>query len=271
MWTPLEKQRFASWEQTVQRIKVLPVSWQHKSQVIQSMMPKLTFGQGMHALHVSKETSGAMRAVVMRTWLDADNCNFLPNAVFSLLTPPSIDPIFALDLAAFNLIRRTFQTSEKITDLQRKIHRHNENIDGPITRLIQLQHHPVFAKIVVAFLDQTLHPSKWQHSLREDYRLNAWQVLCRDRAQHFAGTWHGVDRSRTLALLNELIAEADILQVKCDREDFLIDDPQADPCAKIKVLRLLLTGGLQNPERQHRHKKKDGTVVCLCKQGEPSV
>ena len=271
MWTPLEKQRFASWKQTVQRIRVLPVSWQHKCQVIQSMMPKLSFGQGMHVLHVSKETSRAMRAAVMRTLLDADNYNSSPNAVFALLTSPSIDPLFALDLAAFNLFRRTFQTNEEIADLQSKIHSHTKETDGPITRLIQLQSHPVFAKTIAAFLDRTLHPSKWQHLLREDYRLNAWQVLCRDRAQHFAGTWHGVDRSRTLALLNELIAEADILQVKCDREDFLIDDPQADPRAKLKVLRLLLTGGLQNPERQHRHKKKDGTVVCLCKQGEPSV
>ena len=107
-WTPLEQQRFSNWKQTVQRIRVLPVSWQRKSQIIQSMMPKLTFGQGMHALHVSRDNSRAMKAVVMRTLLDADNYNSSPIAVFALLTPPSIDPIFSLDLAAFNLFRRTY-------------------------------------------------------------------------------------------------------------------------------------------------------------------
>jgi hypothetical protein len=34
---------------------------------------------------------------------------------------------------------------------------------------------------------------------------------------------------------------------------------------------LLFSGGLQNPERTHRHKNKDGKVLCLCKNGEPSL
>ena len=122
-----------------------------------------------------------------------------------------------------------------------------------------------------AFLDGNLHPNKWQHSLREDYRLNAWQVLCRDRSQHFTGTWQGVDRARTLGWLNELMTRADELQAKCDQEDFIIEDPKADPRAQLKVLRLLLSAGLQNPERQHRHKKKAGKAICLCNGGEPSL
>ena len=271
MWTALEKQRFADWKQTIQRVRVLPLSWQDKSKVIQTAMSKLTFGQGMHALHASKETCRAMRAVVIRTLLDADNYNSSPNAIFALLTQPSNDPVFALDLAAFQLFRHTFQTQTQIDELKTAMNEHSQEQDGPITRLAQLKDHPVFAKIVAAFLNRTLHPTKWQHLLREDYRLHAWQTLCRDRAQHFAGTWQGVDRSRTLALLHELIVQADALQSKCDNDDFVIDDPKMDPRAKLKVLRLLLTGGLNNPELQHRHKKQDGTVVCLCKQGEPSL
>ena len=137
--------------------------------------------------------------------------------------------------------------------------------------MIQLKDNRVFTKTVTAFRDQKLHPSQWQHSLREDYRLNAWQLLSRDRSQHFAGAWHGVDRRRTLALLNSLIVEADNLQFKCDNENFVFDNPPNDPRAKLKVLRLLLTGGLQNPERQHRHKNKTGSIICLCKNGEPSL
>ena len=34
---------------------------------------------------------------------------------------------------------------------------------------------------------------------------------------------------------------------------------------------MLFFGGLQNPERTHRHKNKDGKVLCLCKNGEPSL
>lgn len=39
---------------------------------------------------------GTMRATVLRTLLDADNYNSAPNAVFALLVPPNIDPVFAL-------------------------------------------------------------------------------------------------------------------------------------------------------------------------------
>ena len=269
-WTPLERQRDANWRQTVQRIRILPISWQ-QAQTIQSMMPKLTFGQGMHKLHVGKEAARAMRATVIRTLFDQDHYDCAPNAVFALLTPPSIDPIFALQLSAFMLIKRTFSSNSDIDKLRLSLEQHQQVFDGPIARLKQLRDHPVFSKTIESYLSKKLHPVKWQHTLREDYRLHAWQTLCRDRSQHFAGTWAGVDRVRTLALLKELMQKADVLQEKCDKEDFIIDDPKQDPRAQLKVLRLLLTAGLQNPERQHRHKRKEGTVQCLCKKGEPSL
>lgn len=158
-----------------------------------------------------------------------------------------------------------------LANLKARIQLHHINLDGPVARVVQLSENPVFAKTMKAFLDGNLHPNKWQHSLREDYRLNAWQVLCRDRSQHFTGTWQGVDRARTLGWLNELMTRADELQAKCDQEDFIIEDPKADPRAQLKVLRLLLSAGLQNPERQHRHKKKAGKAICLCNGGEPSL
>ena len=77
-------------------MRIFPVSWQQKAALIQSMILKFTFGQGMHALHVSRDTGRTMRATVLRTLLDADNYNSAPNAVFALLVPPNIDPVFAL-------------------------------------------------------------------------------------------------------------------------------------------------------------------------------
>ena len=84
--------------------------------------------------------------------------------------------------------------------------------------------------------------------MREDYRTHAWQILCCDRPQHFAGTWQGVDRIRTLALLDQLAKEADALQLQFDNNEAINPDPNQDPRIQLKVLRLLLAGGLRNPE-----------------------
>ena len=58
---------------------------------------------------------------------------------------------------------------------------------------------------------------------------------------------------------------------QCDSEEIIPPEPKADPRVQLKVLRLLFSGGLQNPERTHRHKNKNGKVLCLCKQAEPSL
>ena len=42
-----------------------------------------------------------------------------------------------------------------------------------------------------------------------------------------------------------------------------------DPRPHLKILRLLLTGGLMDPERDGRHRKKPGKVKCQCG-GAPS-
>ena len=65
--------------------------------------------------------------------------------------------------------------------------------------------------------------------------------------------------------------QADELQRKCDADLEINPDPLEDPRAEFKVSRLLLTGGLQNPERQHRHKKQAGKVLCTCGHGEPDL
>ena len=62
MWTPLEQKRMLEWVKVVQRIQTLPQSWNAKVSILQSIMPKLTFGQEMHVLHASKDVMRSMRA-----------------------------------------------------------------------------------------------------------------------------------------------------------------------------------------------------------------
>lgn len=83
MWTPLEQQRMRDWTKVVQRIQNLPRSWQIKVRVLQSVMSKLTFGQGMKTLQVSKDVMRSMRATVVRALLYAYNYNSAPNATFA--------------------------------------------------------------------------------------------------------------------------------------------------------------------------------------------
>ena len=105
----------------------------------------------MHKLCVGKEAARAMRATVIRTLFDQDHYDCAPNAVFALLTPPSIDPIFALHLSAFMLIKRTFSTNSDIDKLRLLLEQHQHAFDGPIARLKQLEDHPVFSKTIESY------------------------------------------------------------------------------------------------------------------------
>ena len=139
-----------------------------------------------------------------------------------------------------------------------------------MTRAKQIQDHPVFAKTFNDFLHSRLSPS-WEHDLHEEYRLKTWRSLCSDRAQHFAGTWSGVDRKRTLALVEKLTKQAVVLQTQCDLGLSINPDPSEDPRAQLKILRQLLIAGLMTPERDARHRKLSGDVVCICNDGCPTI
>ena len=269
-WTPLEKSRQAAWQQTMARIFSLPQGWVTKVHVCQSVMSKLTYGQGMHFLNASRDNLRSMRASVVRALLHEEHYSASPLALFALLAPPALDPAFALQLSAFRLIMRMHSTASERTQLKNAIHVSRSQEDGPLTRAKQLYDHPVFSSTFQAFLDSALSPS-WEHDLREAYRLHTWHSLCSDRAQHFSGTWSGVDRTRTLSLLHSLTKQADLLQSQCDAGLVTNPDPSEDPRAKLKVLRQLLLAGLMTPERDARHRKIQGDVICACNNGCPTI
>ena len=234
MWTALEKQRQHAWQYSVNHIQLLPIPWQHKTRIIQSMMAKLSFGQGMRSFFTSKDNLRAMRAVVVRALLNVQNYNSAPFAIFALLASPSLDPEFNLHLSAFNLIRRMHPNLAEVNKLRLALQNFPANLDGPTARVQQLIQHPVFGPTVNRFLQGQLNPQKWQHQLREDYRTHVWKILTRDRPQNFAGTSGGVDRPKTLALLKIFMQQADELQSNCDADLEINPDPLEDPRAKLK-------------------------------------
>ena len=272
-WTPLEQDRCDRWEQTATTVEYLPVGWFTKVRILRSTMPKLTFGQGTHVLPVARDRMRHLRAVVVRPLFGMNDYSLSPQAVFAILAPPSLEPAYALQCSAFQLVQRVYDTAAKRSELSRKLARtwHADVPDGPIARVLQLRAHPVFGPFLKAFLRGSLHASTWPHESREAWRAHTWKTLARERSQHFQGAQHNIDRSRTLALLNELTAEADSLQLLLDQSLATPPLPEHDPRAKLKVLRLLLTAGLMTPERDHRHRRQAGVTRCACGRGAPTI
>ena len=272
-WTALEKERKARWQSTVQNVGLLPVGWFTKVKIIQSTMSQLTFGQGTHTLHCNRDDKRGLRATVVRSLLNRKFYDSSPGIVFALLSPPSIDPDFALNLSAFMLIKRMHPTPASRTELCAQVtsYRSKSTIDGPIDRIKQLLNNPVFHQTVHDFLNNSLDEHRWKHNLRERYRTDTWTTLSRERGQHFRGMENGIQRKLTTSLIDQLTAEADEVQNLCDKQLLPQLDPKFDPRPRLKVLRLILSVGLQSPERDHRHRRRQGTITCACGLGPPSL
>ena len=182
-------------------------------------MPKLTFGQGTHVLPVARDRMRHLRAVVVSALFGLKDYSLSPQAVFAILGPPSLEPAYALQCSAFQLVQRVYDTTAKRRLLLQKLAltRPADVPDGPIARVLRLRAHPVFGPFMKAFLCGSLQASSWPHEAREAWRAHTWKTLARERSQHFQGAQHNIDRSRTLALLNELTAEADSLQLLLDQ------------------------------------------------------
>ena len=145
-WTDLEKERRTRWQQTVRNVGLLPSGWFTKVKIIQSTMSQLTYGQGTHSSHCNKDDKRTLRASVIRCLLKQKFYDSSPGIIFALLSPPSIDPDYALNLAAFMLIKRLHPTPASRQALCEQVtaYRKKKCIDGPIDRIHQLLENPVF-------------------------------------------------------------------------------------------------------------------------------
>ena len=175
-----------------------------------------------------------------------------------------MEPEFALQSAALNLVLRAYRTSAKRRQLAAQLGARPLVREGPTARVRQLRDSPVFGPVITDMLADRVLPHSWKHDVRERFRVQAWKRLARDRSQHFAGVQHGVNRDVTCSLLYMWAEQADRLQYLVDLDLVLPPSPSEDPRARLKVLRLLLIGGLMNPERNHRHRRHRGIVRCRC-------
>ena len=273
-WTDLEQSRAEQWKQSIQNIRPLPISWQEKSTIAQSFMSQFTFGQGTHKLYLTSKKTTHLRATVIRTLLNTDFYDASPAIIFTLLTKPSIEPEFASNLAALQLIFRMIKTRQQKLQILTLINDPTNTpfeIDGPLSRIQQLYQNEIYHGVLHAFLNSQLDFRKWQHELRETFRKSWWRTVARERSQHFAGIEHGINRHLTLAYLKSLESEADDIQYKLDHQMIPEIDIALDPRPKLKILRLLLSAGVQTPERDHRHRKQPGSVTCYCNNGSPTI
>ena len=273
MWTALERERRSNWQSTVENIAKLPIGWFGKVKILKSTMGKLTFGQGTHTLSLAKDDKRSLRASVIRCLLNQLFYDSSPTIIFTLLAPPSVDPEFSMHLAAFSLLRRLYPTTTSRTQLCHQVTAYDQynEMDGPITRIRQMLDHPAFKQTIHKFLNNQLEEHKWQHDLREDYRQVGWKTLAVDRGQHFRGIERGVQRELTTSLIDILAEQAEHLQQRIDNNLVVQVDPKTDPRPRLKILRQLMSAGLQTPERDHRHRKQSGTVTCACGNGSPTI
>ena len=98
-----------------------------------------------------------------------------------------------------------------------------------------------------------------------------WKKIAIDRAQHFSGIDRGINRRLSIAYIKSLALEADDIQFKLDHGIIPSVDPDTDPRPKLKILRMILSAGIQTPERDHRHRKRQGTPQCICGNGVPTI
>ena len=173
----------------------------------------------------------------------------------------------SLQVSALNLFKRALNTPAKALLMTRRaIAECDEKADGPVGRARQLLKSPVYGPCMQSILDHKPLPPTWQHDLRQRFRLATWQSLVSDRPQDFSGAFAGIQEKLSALLLLSWSAEADELQFLLDSN--LVSEPPAtqDPRPRLKILRLLICGGLMDPERDARHRKKPGTVYCKCNQ-----
>ena len=200
---------------------------------------------------------------MVRALLNVDSYSASPLVVFALLAPPSLEPECAMNMAALRLLRRFANSPTHASQLQIQLSK-QQSFDGPFARAQQLQQSPIYGPVVQALAQQAPLPPSWQHDLRERWRKDMWKLVLRDRSQDYHGVGSGVNRELTVSLVGKWTEEADTLQCLLDMGLTVEPATELDPRPRLKILRLLLTGGLMDPERDRRHRRKAEPVKCQC-------
>ena len=218
---------------SVASIRRMPVGWFTKVEWLQRVSPQLTWAQGTHSLALIRDVASSLRAQVVRALLDVDHYSATPHVVFALLAPPSLVPECAMSVQCPSHAQ---SAAEQLAAPQ--------PFDGHFARAQQLRDSPVFGPIAQTLVQSRPLPPDWQHALRKRWCKQCWQLVQRDRSQDYAGIGRGANRILTVSLIQQWFKEADELQYMIDMGSTTELDSTLDPRPRLKILRLLLTGGL---------------------------
>ena len=243
---------------------VVPVGWFIKVQLLQQRSTQLSWGHGTHKLAISKPQLRTLRADTVRCLLNADDYCASPMAIFTILAPPSLDPEFCLHSNAIRLLQQALQASGDHQHFTQIVGATLPAHDGPAARAFELLQHDAFRDTVQSILNNRPLSPQHPHELRQSWRKYVWNNLARDRPQTFAGAQHGIQKNLSTSLLELWSAEAGRLQADIDAGRCVPPEFSSDPRPRMKVLRLLLVGGLLSPEANHRHRKLPGAITCGC-------
>ena len=71
------------------RIRYVPKGWFTKVKLMQKYTSQLTWGQGTHSLSLTVNRQRALRASVIKSFLNASDYSASPKVIFCLLAPPA--------------------------------------------------------------------------------------------------------------------------------------------------------------------------------------
>ena len=198
-WTPLLQQRVDGWLASVSACSKLPLGWRDRLRAQQQLLSKLTWGQGTHELSIPKSRLQTMRASITRAVLRIKYYSLTPMVLFSVVAPPTLEPLFALQFAALQALQRFCRDPVQKQFLVQHLAAPGLRQRGPLGRAQQFANDPIYDPALRHILSHDWTDRSWEHSLRERWRQEQWRQIELLR-QDFHGLTR-VDRSLATALL----------------------------------------------------------------------
>ena len=182
-----------------------------------------------------------------------------PMILFAVIVPPSLEPVFTLNVAALRALQRFCSQPQNQVFLLQNLQTASLTQNGPLKRAQQFHADPLFTAALQTILTCESTDRSWEHQLRTLWRSHHWNIIVRARPV-FDGV-QNLDRKLETELLN-------IWRMQSDELQFLLNHGlagphlQHDPRPRSKILIYILTGGLTSPSRNGRHRYQHMSVQC---------
>lgn len=230
---------------------LLPLGWEDHVQAQRQLLSKLTWGQGTHDLQIPSARLTTLRATMTRALLRIGFYSLTPMILFTVVVQPSLEPLFALQVAALRALQRFCRHHNNRNFILQHLNGASLQQSGPLKRAQQLHRDPIYTAALQHILIHDSSDRSWEHGLRAVWRSHHWTIIARARPA-FEGLQH-VDRALAIELLQKWHSQADGFQKVLDHS---LPGPhlQQDPRPRSKILTYILTGGLMSPSRDGRHR-----------------